>query len=375
MAPVILLGILFCTGCGYSSEEKAAMASNETLGREIVTEYVRDKYGFDPVVQDILSEKEEVGAVPNFWPEATGYIMAECSDGDRSFDVVAKAEKDTDEVWDNYEYDKVKAAVQETFETTLGIDTLAVSLSYGHEDNYADTGLLHEKFSSLAKLDSETKFNVICHTLSDIRRVGETDGDLLLGALPEGADIAVVAYRDEKSFADCPDRDFGIHGYPITGNIKKDSIYIRDYFTLSENKGYAYTGYKVQTIEDGAYIWTFVYETDEVASLQIDAAEALDPAQWNGRGFRDAMSLGGTYSILFLDADGNPMESGGSANLFLSTEQLGNCTEYGIVNAYTDNGTSKKSTVPTLQAGEAYITGTIYNKKDLAVSVFGEADE
>jgi hypothetical protein len=234
------------------------------------------------------------------------------------------------------------------------------------------TGLLHDKFSSLAELDSETKFNVIYHTLSDIGKGDDSGADKLLGTLPDAADIAVVAYRDEKSFEDCPDKDFGIDGYPITGNIKNNSIYIRDYFTLSLNNGYEYTNYKTQTLEDGAYTWYFVYAEDDVGELRIAPAEEIEPAEWNGRGFQDAESLGGIYSITFLDADGNPMESGGSANLFISTEQLGSHTEYGIVSAYTDGSASKRSMIPTLQAGESYITGSIYNKKDLAVTLLGE---
>jgi hypothetical protein len=369
---IILLHILLLTGCGYSSEEKAEMESNEALGQEIVIEYVQDKYGFEPIVNDIISEKEEVDAVPNLWPKATGYILATCSDGERIFDVVAKAEADTDEVWDNYEYDLVKEAVSEAFEMVLGTDTLEVSLRYGHADNYAGTGLLHDKFSSLADLESETKFNVIYHTLSDIGQGDDSSADDLLGVLPNVADIAVVAYRDEKSFEDSPNKDFGINGYPIIGNIKNYSIYIRDYFTLSKNNGYEYTNYKTQTLEDGGYTWYFVYAEDDVGELQITPAEEINPAEWNGRGFQDAESLGGIYSITFLDADGNPMESEGSANLFISTGQLGNHTEYGIVSTYTDGSTSKKSRIPTSQIGESYITGTIYNKKDLVVTLLGE---
>jgi hypothetical protein len=370
--PICFGSIIFCAGCGYSSEEKAQMESNEALGQELVIEYVRDKYGFDPVVNDMISEKEEVGAVPNLWPDATGYIMATCSDGYRTFDVVAKAEAETDEIWDNYEYDMVKEAVSEAFETVLGTDTLEVSLRYGHADNYAGTGLLHEKFSSLVELGSETKFNVIYHTLSDIDQGDDSGAYDLLGALPDGADIAVVAYRDEQSFEDCANKDFGIDGYPITGNIKNYSIYIRDYFTLSKNNGYKYTKYKTQTFEDGAYTWYFVYAEGDVGELRITPGEEIDPAEWDGRGFQDAESLGGIYSITFLDANGAPMESGGSANLFLSTVQLGSHTEYGIVSAYTDGSSSKKSRIPTSQVGASYITGTIYNKNDLVVTLLGE---
>jgi hypothetical protein len=115
-----------------------------------------------------------------------------------------------------------------------------------------------------------------------------------------------------------------------------------------------------------------VYAEGDVGVLRITPGEEIDPAEWDGRGFRDAESLGGIYNITFLDANGAPMESGGSANLFLSTVQLGSHTEYGIVSAYTDGSSSKKSRIPTSQVGASYITGTIYNKNDLVVTLLGE---
>jgi hypothetical protein len=362
--------LAFLVGCGYTTEEKEAMASNEELGKEIITGYIQDKYGFTPSFESVISEKEETGPVPNLWPDATGYIMAKCTYEDASFNVVAKAETGTDEIWDNYEYDIIKNAVSDAFHTSLGTEALDLYIRYGREDSYAETGLIHDRFTTLPELYSETKFNIVYNTLDGSDQyIGSEE---LIDMLPASSDIVVVTYKDESSYEDCPDKDLGINGYPITGSIKNSSIYISEYFTLSESGGYSHTNYKTQTIEDSGYTWYFVYSDTDIGGVEITPAGAIDPTDWNGRGFKSAEPIGGVYHITFLDADGNVMESGGSVNIFIETEQVADHEEYSIVSGYMDGSDTKRSTIPTMQAGDKYITGTIYNKDDLIVTLLGE---
>jgi hypothetical protein len=361
---------LLLMGCGYTAEEKAEMAANEKLGKEIAEKYIKDKYGFTPKIVSTESEKFNSDPIPSISAPPTGYVYLTCEYNGCTFDVVTYAEENTDKIYDNYEYDTIKNNISETIEDILGIIIIDTNLVYGEEFDNGATGLIHDKFTTIQDINVG-KFIIQCNTLSSTNGASEETMNTLSGLLPKSSDISILTYNSKEAYDGCPKTTFTNGSSQLDFDIYGYTICISEYLTFSKNKEFEHMSFKVQSIEDNGYTWYFVYSTN-IDSISIDKVSSLQASNWNGYGFKNAESISDFYNVTITPNEKTESRSSLGVNVFIPAEQIGNCKVYQIIEQFTNNnGETVKSTVVTQLYENDYISGTIYNKEDhiIALSV------
>jgi hypothetical protein len=363
------LSLLLLTACGYTAEEKAEMASNENLGKEIAETYIKEKYGFTPKITSTTSEKSDTSPIPSFSASTTGYVYVTCEYNGETFDVVTYADKNTDKIYDNYEYTTIKNQVTETLSSTLGIDILDTNLVYGEIFDNTDTGLIHTKFTTLQDLDT-SKFIIQCNTISTTYNVTEETMNTLSALLPNSSDISILTYNSKESYNECTKTTFTNGSSQLDYDIYHYTLYISEYLTFSKNKEFEHMSFKTQAIEDNGYTWYFVYSSN-IDSIRIEQTTSLDASNWNGYGFKNAESISNFYTVTVTPNENAESKSSLGINIFIPAKQVSNYKSYQIIEQFTrSDGETVKSTVSTQLYGDTYISGTIYNKENHTIALF-----
>lgn len=149
-----LLLVLLLTGCVYTYEEIKAMGQYKKQGEINALNYVKEKYAFDATVEKVVCERTDGGGDPS--PPMSGKVYVTLKYNEKSFVVRISGEEVTTLGEDNYQYESIKAALEEKLYTITNLPAEELFLYYGNYslasdmvDIYFDGNNLLEIFEKL----------------------------------------------------------------------------------------------------------------------------------------------------------------------------------------------------------------------------------
>lgn len=262
----MLLGL---SACGYTEEEMETMTAHEDNAEKNAIAYVEQKYGFTPRIVDVEYDTIDSEFEIELTPKMSGFAFIEVQDteADKNFWVYSKiTEENTENCWDNYQYQEIETAIEKQLEEQLGVDTKHIDLCYGELDcgrkigdnKKADKkyGLVHGYFdgSNLAEVleNAENNKMLACIVedsyIPDLLGclVGDTmeygcytrraDDDLLVQCFGKNLDCLIVNYKDEESMrlahiqGDVTDVT---NGTDLNYGMESMYLYMKDHFYLT----------------------------------------------------------------------------------------------------------------------------------------------
>lgn len=125
-----LLLVLLLTGCVYTYEEIKAMGQYKKQGEINALNYVKEKYAFDATVEKVVCERTDGGGDPS--PPMSGNVYVTLKYNEKSFVVRISGEEVTTLGEDNYQYESIKAALEEKLYTITNLPAEELFLYYGN---------------------------------------------------------------------------------------------------------------------------------------------------------------------------------------------------------------------------------------------------
>lgn len=125
-----LLLVLLLTGCVYTYEEIKAMGQYKKQGEINALNYVKEKYAFDATVEKVVCERTDGGGDPS--PPMSGKVYVTLKYNEKSFVVRISGEEVTTMGEDNYQYESIKAALEEKLYTITNLPAEELFLYYGN---------------------------------------------------------------------------------------------------------------------------------------------------------------------------------------------------------------------------------------------------
>lgn len=358
------------TGCGYSEEEKAKMQEYENQASENAVSYISEKYGFQADILDVDCVTEDVVAVPDFSPSATGDVRVRMEYDGHEFLVMIAGDEATTDGSDNYQLEQIRQAILEEMNALTGFSVREIQVAYGRYYkpgmDMSDNGLVHTYYdgSNLSEVLSENDCQMVCSgvgvdlSMIDVEKVKGLVGD---------SEVLFVSYRSDDDFDNAGNRDFNMGGTPLAYDIERQAIYIDEYRVIGGNDE-EYVEYDLRE-QDGIY---YIPE-DRDAQVVLTETELDDVSNWNGHGFSNAKQVLDTaYAItseskeiyFFIPVD--LLEDTGS------TDTVGM-----IVYQYEEDDVTKYNHAVTSVSDDGrYLIGTIYVKdySELKISVLRDID-
>lgn len=263
---IMLLGL---SACEYTEEEMETTTSYEDNAEKNAIAYVEQKYGFTPRIVDVEYVTIDSEFEIDFSPEKSGFAFIKVRDtgADKNFWVYSKVtEENTENCWDNYQYEEIETAIKKQLEEQLGVDTKHIDLCYGElvsgrkigDNKKADKkyGLVHEYFdgNNLAEVlgNAENNKMLACIVadsyIPDLLGclVGDTmeygcytrraDDDLLVQCFGKNLDCLIVNYKDEEALklahiqGDVADVT---NGTDLNYGMEKMYLYMKEHFYLT----------------------------------------------------------------------------------------------------------------------------------------------
>lgn len=246
-------------GCGYSREEKQRMEEIARLGEENAENYVMEKYGFAPEIEDVELCMEQGDGDPLPW--ANGYVLAQVRQGDQTFKVHISGEEPLADGRDDFQRELIIKEGREFFESLLGYAVYDVYLEYGEEyggtrDGRNGDGHDGSRFPSchedgmLGELYEAGTFEAFVREHPMNVRIDDcTDRDLtMLGEENPGAaeffgkcaadcgmKAILISYKSREDYERGYDHTYGRGGVMDFG-IWNDGLYINSYGVFEEDR-------------------------------------------------------------------------------------------------------------------------------------------
>ena len=361
-----MLAIL--SGCGYSKEEEAQMRMYEKQGEENAVDYISEKYGFKPKVNSSTCEKRDVVAVPDFSPDATGYVFVEMEHENETFYVYITGEEASTEGIDNYQFEEVKDAYYKEISFLTDEEVKEVYLCYGaySSADENETAMVSTYFEgdNLKEVLTENSYHykaVVSFVDVDLQEIRSEE---IMEKLGEG-EYLFVSYSSDEAYEKSDNHDYSLYGSPINYDIEKNGFYISEYRIFSENED-EHIKYHIHEYEGIYFKAEYAVEDVYLEERDMDSAD-----NWNGRGFLDARQVSESYQII-TDSD--------YIDFYIPFEYLDieKTDRLRIVFQAEADGETHYETVVTSHVGSGeYLTGTLYMRdyENVIFAVFTDDED
>lgn len=303
LVAIFLCASVFLCACGYSKEEKQHRQEIMETGRENVTDYVEEKYGFTPEIEKIVV-CEDWDAF-TFESYSSGYVLAvvHAEDGGDSFRVHISGEERTTKGRDDFQHGQIMADGKAYFSRMTGYEIYDIALQYtekgatdysylgGEEDN-----LLSEIYEpgSFESFLQEHPMNVrIDDCLNqDLTGLEETNPDMM-AFLQEytgnwGMEAILISWQSEEDYEKAFSHDYGRNGLQDF-EIWKDGLYINSYAAFTEGN---MLGSRFERQEYDGMIFTC---SDQVNGKDLKIT--TDPNVWQDLGETRGTPLSEVYCV------------------------------------------------------------------------------
>lgn len=214
-------------GCGYSLDDVSQMKAYKKTGKANAINYIEEKYGFTPSVNDVANVFPSDNTVPNLTPAATGTVHVSMEYEGKEFTVEISGEEETVDGADDYEKTEILDGLKSYIKSECP-SVEDVSLPF-YETNY----YFKAKFTGDNYSDYFDKENYAAKVI--IKTCNQNLTDFPLDDLVSKLDCNSIAIIDYKSNAKMPDPDSHTIASDTGYNLKSILPYINQYLWYSES--------------------------------------------------------------------------------------------------------------------------------------------
>ena len=232
VATCVMLGLIFLTGCGYSAEEKAQRRAYEKQAKENAVEYVKQKYGFEPIGKSAYCKNASSGPIPNISPNPSGDVYVTLQYDKTVFSVYIAGDEETTDGIDNYQLSEVTEAVEDYLKTLTDSSAEEISLCYGAFLSNSITrdgnGMVETYFdgTNLKEVLTENKLRIaLSYIDADLSEVNTEEMKQTLG---EGAYL-LMSYRSLDDYENYGKIDYSQKS-SLGSGLNEMGMYLREYY-------------------------------------------------------------------------------------------------------------------------------------------------
>lgn len=222
----LLMSISFA-GCGYSLDDVSDMKAYKKTGKANAINYIEEKYGFTPSVNDVANVFPSDNTVPNLTPAATGMVHVSMEYEGKEFTVEITGEEESADGADDYQKEEIIDGIESYIKSEYS-SVEDVSLPF-YETNY----YFKEKFTGDNYSDYFVKDDYSAKVI--IKTCNQNVSDFPLDDFLSKFDCNSVSIVDYKNNSEMPDPDS--HTIATDTGYKLQSImpYINQYLWYSES--------------------------------------------------------------------------------------------------------------------------------------------
>ena len=140
---IIAIILCFCSINGLNKEEEQYVSKLENQASKNAINYINDKYGFEANLLSAKVERIDSGPIIDPSPEPTGKVFVELEYDNKKFEVYISGESETNDGYDNYQYNQIVTDVLKLIETKVNIKPRDNSIYFGINKG---NGLIKEKY-------------------------------------------------------------------------------------------------------------------------------------------------------------------------------------------------------------------------------------
>lgn len=223
----LLIGLIafMFAGCGASEYE--------IQGKENAKKYIEEKYGFEPTVKSVTSQRTNNSPVPFVGTTSdTGFVYVKMEYNDESFYVFISGMSQNTDGRDNYQIkeieDDVIKMVNDKVSGVIHVDCFFGNAKESVEDPYY--GMLPIKYdgNNLIEVLHYMPLSQIVVSLvgADLSSITEEFVDETFGF---DSDVLFVNYKSHDDYKKAENTTYGLATYKLSNGIEENDAYIVEY--------------------------------------------------------------------------------------------------------------------------------------------------
>ncbi len=222
----LVMSISFA-GCGYSSKDILNMNAYKKTGKANAINYIEEKYGFTPSVNDVANVFPSDNTVPNLTPAATGTVHVSMEYEGKEFTVEISGEEETVDGADDYEKEEILEGIKSYIKNEYpSVEDVSIPL---YENNY----FFKEKFTGDNYKDFFEKDNYYSKII--VKTCNHDVSDFPLDDFLSKFDCNSIALIDYKNNAKMPNPDSHTISSDTGYTLHSVMPYINQYLWYNES--------------------------------------------------------------------------------------------------------------------------------------------
>lgn len=278
-------------GCGNIVTKK----HYEIIGKRLIQNYIKDKYGFDGEIVDVYLGQEN-GSILDFFPDYDGRVSIKMKYNGKEFYVATNVQTSDRQCYDNYQMSEIQQAVKDKITKYTGIEPLGFNFYYGNTISLTsyDNGLVTKYFDG-TNLDDIFNDNTI-QIMSIFEFTENVDlnkfNDLKLSSIGTEK-LLFINYKNADAINKVTTHSYSISRDSPDYHLYENSVYIKNAKLIDNG---TVTDFTMNGKEyNGIY---YICPTNN-NSLSISPHKSIDVSNWYGSGVgKDkCKSVTPTYNI------------------------------------------------------------------------------
>lgn len=354
---LVLTALIVLAGCGYTEEEKREIENIEKQGRINAVNYINDKYGINPEVEDVFVQKVDSSPIPDFSPSPNGSVLVTMRYGSKTFKVDITGKEESIDGRDDYQNNEIAEIIDSYVREMLNINPHGIRFQCGYD------GLIHTKVQKNIQdlLDPKDRLSILVTTSDDVDYEKISQYTLGEGSL-------IVINSDDQSVLSKIEEDY--RNQDLSYNLENLMSELNYYYYLYRGEWQNHTITKGEVDTGVLYCYDqFIIGDAEVKRVDED----VDAYKWNGHGFVDASSLSNVYSVSMNRSESCSTNTRTRIRIvFDKSVYSGKDIKIGTV--YLKNGEDTYKCANTFEE-EKYYTASLYEEENQRIVLLKELDD
>lgn len=274
LAAVLLLLAVFAMGCGYTFEEIDAIQQYQKQGKKNAKEYIEGKYGFKAKVVDTKCEYLVGGF--DFSPPPSGDVYVTMEYEGQQFLVDIPGDVETTEGSDNYQYEEIRAAMEQALYEITNIPAEDMFLFYGYywdftEVNMGHNGLIPMYFDGTNLVEVLDGYDPAIQATYAEQDIGNVDMVAIQNRLKVD-DCQLINYASKEYYDFLKDKYHGAYGITSVDMAEENLPYVKSYCILDYDE-VTYVEPQLTTLDD---ILVYTENATDQVCMEKDVPDLQD---------------------------------------------------------------------------------------------------